>query len=243
MKTPASKNKAALITGAAQRIGAALALCLAREGYDIALHYFRSEAAARRTARAIEGLGRRCKLYRGDLRGEAAAKKLVTKAFADFPGCELLVNNASSFKPADFLATDAKLFDENMDLHVKAPFFLSQCFALRCKRGLIVNLVDAKVRQNKSLHFAYLLSKKSLLDLTRMSALALAPGIRVNAIAPGAVLPPEGKGRAYLQRLIEKVPLKKQGSLEDLASALLFLIRNEYITGQCLHLDGGSHLL
>lgn len=236
-------NKSAFITGAAHRIGAEIALTLAKQGYDIALHYFHSKKEAQKLLQAIQKIGRSCKLYQADLRHAASVKKLIPRIHTDFPGLEILVNNASIFEAEDFMQSNSKSFDDNFNLHLKSPFFLTQAFSRQCKTGQIINLVDSKICHNQSLHFTYLLSKKALLEFTKMSALSLAPRFRVNAIAPGVILAPAGSPKNYLEKLIEKVPLKKSGSLKDISQALIFLIENEYITGQCLYLDGGSHLL
>ncbi len=188
-------------------------------------------------------MGRKCKLYPANLLREKETQKLIFQSFRDFPYLDLLINNASIFKKTDLLKTSPKLFDENFNLHVKAPFFLTQAFSKKCKNGDVINLLDAKIIQNKTQYFAYLLSKKTLLHLTQMAALELSPRIRVNAIAPGLILPPRGQGDAYLKKLAQKIPLRKIGNLKEVTQATLFLLENDYITGQCLFLDGGFHLL
>lgn len=243
MRKIAEKCKAALVTGAAQRIGAELALTLAEQGYDIALHYHRSRTEAEKTAIAIRKLGRACKLYAADLGRAENAKKMIAKVFKDFPQLEILVNNASIFKVVSFLETSVQSFDENFNLHLKSPFLLMQAFAHKVKKGQVINLIDSKVKHNSTTHFAYLLSKKSLLQLTEMAALALAPHIRVNAIAPGAILPPSGKSPTYLKKIIEKTPLKKAGTLGEIRQALLCLLYNPSLTGQCIYVDGGLQLI
>ncbi len=241
--TKTKHNKAALITGGAQRIGKALAIALAQKGYDIALHYHKSRTQAQQTVLEIKKLGRKCKLYSANLLKEHETQKLVSQSFKDFPALYLLINNASVFKKNDFLKTSSKIFNENFDLHVKAPFFLTQAFAKKCKNGNIINLLDAKIVQNQTQYFAYLLSKKTLLHFTQMAALELAPQIRVNAIAPGLILPPQGQTDTYLKKLAQTIPLRKTGNLKQVTQATSFLLENDYITGQCLFLDGGLHLL
>lgn len=236
-------QKAALVTGAARRIGRALAIALAEAGYDIALHFHDSAADAKKTAKEIKKTGRKCKIYSANLSKEKETQGLFTKVLRDFPNLNVLIHNASIFKKANFLNTSSKLLDENFNLHVKTPFFLTQSFAQKCKTGHVITLLDSKICQNQSEYFAYLLSKKTLLEFTQMAALALAPHIRVNAIAPGVILPPAGQSDRDLKKLVQKVPLQKKGSPEAISKALLFLLENNYITGQCLFVDGGFHLL
>jgi pteridine reductase len=235
-------KKAALITGGARRIGKAVALTLAKKGYDIALHCNRSEDDAVRTATTVQREGRECEIFSCDLTSLAELSGLIPAVRQRFPYCALLVNNASVFERATFAETDPERFDRMMQIHLRAPFFLTQAFASDFKKGHVVNLCDAKIASVFVSHFAYILSKKALREFTRMAAAALGPSIRVNAVAPGIILPSREFGEADLARLSMKIPLRRKGGAGDVASAILFLEENSYITGECIFVDGGENL-
>jgi NAD(P)-dependent dehydrogenase (short-subunit alcohol dehydrogenase family) len=235
-------NQAALVTGAAKRIGRQIALALAGEGFDIALHYNTSPRDAETTAQEIRALGRRCELFAADLGDSAQVQKLVPAVFDKLPGCNLLVNSASIFQGGKITGTEEPLYDRLFDINLKAPFLLSRDFARRCSSGHIVNLLDTKVAKSSSLYFAYTLTKKALAEFTTMAARELAPAIRVNGVCPGLILPPPGQTQEYLRKLAPSVPLQRVGNPEMIASAVLFLVKNDYITGQFIYVDGGWHL-
>ena len=130
-----------------------------------------------------------------------------------------------------------------MAVHVKAPYILTQEFARLCKAGSIINILDTHITENRTAHFDYLLSKKTLAAFTQQAAVSLAPKIRVNAIAPGLILPPVAEKADYLNRLAKKIPLKRKGNIENITHAVQFLAKNNYITGQVLFIDGGEHLI
>jgi NAD(P)-dependent dehydrogenase (short-subunit alcohol dehydrogenase family) len=232
----------ALITGAAKRIGKCIALTLARQGCDIALHYHTSRDEAQASAAEIRATGVRCEPICADLADPAQAAALVRRAADAIAAPSLLVNNASIFVRRPLDETDADLLDLNMAIHVRAPMLLTREFARLCGRGLIVNVLDAKISRPNTAYFAYELSKRALAQMTLMSASALAPGIRVCGVCPGMTLAPEGKDTAYLRRLSEALPLKRAGHPQQVADAVVYLMRNDYITGQILYLDGGEHL-
>ncbi len=233
--------KSALVTGGAKRLGKAISLKLAAMGYNIALHYYSSDPYP--IAREIESLGVRCLPLQCDLSGGKAASNLVEQAVKKLPVLELLINSASIFERATVTETSERLLDSHIDLNLKAPFRLSRDFSHLAKKGQIINIIDANAVKNNSAYAAYLISKKGLLGLTKMTALEFAPKIRVNAIAPGLILPPVGKGEEYMNEAAEKrVPLKRRGRIEDITRALEFLVQNEFITGQILFIDGGEHL-
>lgn len=234
--------KAALVTGAAKRIGKAIAIALAKDGFDIALHYGHSKKEAEEASDLIRLYGRRCELFQADLTFTDSVLSLVPKVFESFPHCKILVNNASIFHRISFLETTPENFDNFFNLHVKAPFFLSQQFASYCAVGDIINILDTKVTQNLDAYFSYTLSKKTLYEMTHMAAKALGPEIRVNGVAPGIILPSTESSNEDLKRMSQKLPLKRKGSVEDIVSAVRFLIDHPYLTGECLFVDGGEHL-
>ena len=167
----------------------------------------------------------------------------MEKVRGDFPGLELLVNNASIFERATIKDTDEEFLQRHFDINFKAPFFLMRDFAsLSVKGGHIINIVDTRLAKAGTSYAAYLLSKKALSELTRMAAVEFAPGIRVNAIAPGLILPPEGEGEAYIEELAKRLPLRKRGDTKDVIRAVNYFMESEFVTGEILFIDGGEHL-
>ncbi len=237
------KGKAAIVTGGAIRIGREIALSLAEEGYAIALHYHGSKKEATETAKEIEAKGVKCALFNADLSDSKSYQTLIEKTFKTFPQCNLLVNNASIFERGKFLATDETLFDRHMDINFKAPFFLTQHFAKRAKKGQVITMLDTKITKTTGTYFAYLLSKKALAEFTRMAAKSLAPHIRVNGIALGATDISRDLTPQYRKQLLARNPLRALVSLEQITEVIRFLIHSEGITGQWIFLDGGEQLL
>lgn len=235
-------TKTALITGGAKRIGKRISLVLAEAGFDIALHYNRSASDAEDTAGQIRKLGRQCELFKYDLLNDGELNTLVPNVIEKFPGLNLLVNNASLFDKAAIKDTDAEMFDRQFAANVRAPFFLMKQFALSCQTGQIINLLDARISQPDFNYAAYTLTKKTLAELTKMAAVEFAPGIRVNGVAPGIILPPADESIDYIDRKSKNVPLQRKGDTEDIANAVRFLVENEYITGQIIFVDGGENL-
>ncbi|MFW6169762.1 MAG: SDR family oxidoreductase, partial [Planctomycetota bacterium] len=164
----------------------------------------------------------------------------ITDVFSDL---SILVNNASIFERAPLLETEPELFDRHFDINYRAPFFLTRDFARQCDQGLVINLVDTKISRNAGAYFAYTLTKKALLAFTKMAAAQLGPGIRVNAVAPGLVLPPAGEDERYLAERAKSIPLRRHGDPAAVCNAVAYLVNNRFITGQCIYVDGGEHLL
>lgn len=232
--------KAALVTGGAKRIGRAISLGLASMGYDIALHYSATDPAD--TMAAIKTHGVKCEAFQCDFTDGKAVLQLMARVKESLPGLGLLVNNASIFERSTIRETGAADFDRHLAVNFKAPYFLSRDFQSYFGKGHIINIIDSKVLQNASPYAAYLLSKKALKDFTLMAAKEFAPATRVNAVAPGLILPPAGLDEDYLERRAEGIPLKRTGSPADVFSAVRFLIENNFITGQILYIDGGENL-
>lgn len=235
-------HKAALITGGARRIGAEIVRILASLGYNIALHYNTSFESAKKIKEEVESTGVKCKLFRCNLAEEKEASGLINKVKEEFPELTLLINNASVFIRSDILSTKNDIYDKTFNINFKAPFILSRDFAQNISRGNIINIIDTKITKNDYLYSVYTLSKKILAEFTYMSAIEFSPDIRVNGIAPGLILPPEGKKNEYLENMAKKIPLKKKGKIIDVINALKFLLNNEYITGQIIYVSGGQHL-
>jgi len=155
---------------------------------------------------------------------------------------DLLVNNASVFEPSSLKETSLELLQQQMTVNFQSPFLLCRDLANACEKSLIINFVDTRITNNRSNFAAYSISKKALWELTKMAALELAPNIRVNAIAPGVSLPPEGKDEKYLWNLAKDIPMQKPGGLEPILRSLDFIIANDHLTGQLLFADGGENL-
>lgn len=235
-------GRAALVTGAARRIGRAIAFDLAALGYDIALHYHGSEKLARESAEGISRTGVRCEVFRCDLADRADVSSMLERVTGIFPELSLLVNNASIFNRSPIRETGTEFLARQFEVNFFAPFVLSRDFAVRCGHGLIINLLDTRIDSSDAAYAAYSLSKKALAAFTRMAALEFAPEIRVNAVAPGLILEPEDEGEDYLDRLARKLPLKRKGSVENVVDAVRSLVSNEFVTGQIIYVDGGESL-
>jgi len=235
-------KQVALITGGAKRIGKAIALALAEHGFDIAIHYQRSQKEAESTASDIRKLDGTCELFRCDLSDSGAVEGLIPSVHRRFGRCDLLVNNASIFTRASLMDTSTDLLDRIIQINLKAPVLLSKAFASRCEKGQIINLLDTKISSNQSPYFIYTLMKKSLYDFTRMAAAELGPSIRVNGIAPGLILPSADSSSEDFERMGKKIPLQTTGNPSHIVQAVLYLLDNPFITGECLYVDGGEHL-
>jgi len=235
-------GKTALITGAAKRIGRAIAIALAGEGADIVVHYRDSKAEAEKLAEELQGLGVKSWTVRADLGKSAEYEVLIERAINAAGSLDILVNNASIF-PADRLEdiTFENLVT-NMEVNAWAPFVLSRDFARLAGHGKIINLHDTRVKGFDWNHISYIMSKHVLAVFTKMMALKYAPEITVNAVAPGLILPPTGKDESYINNLVGTVPLKRHGNPEDIAKAVVFLAKSDFITGQVIYVDGGRHL-
>lgn len=233
----------ALVTGGAKRLGHEICLMLAKEGYDIALHFNTSKKEAEHTKEIIETLGRRCLLVQGELSDTASYRQFINKVNKSLGTLTLLVNNASRFEKIAFKNTTKKVFDHHFNIHVRAPFFLSQEFAKTSSKGAIVNLLDARVETYQTEYFSYTLTKKTLKEMTLLLAKELAPNIRVNGICPGPILAPENLGDDFLNKIAQMTPMKRPGSVKDILSAIKYLAQSDYITGEILFVDGGERLV
>jgi NAD(P)-dependent dehydrogenase (short-subunit alcohol dehydrogenase family) len=237
----------ALVTGAGGRLGRVLALRLAERGHDVAVHFNGSSWGAEETAAAIRALGRQSVTLQADLLDAEACTALVPRA-ADALGGPLtvLVNNASVFHRDGLPSATAEGFRRHVDVHGLAPLLLTQAFAAQAPGPdglpLVVNMVDAGILDPGPDFFTYTLSKSLLLTMTRTAALALAPGVRVNALAPGPTLPAPRQRPAHFEALRAKTPLGHGSDPEDIAQALDYLLGAKAVTGVVLPVDGGQHL-
>ena len=238
-------TETALITGAAKRIGRAIALELARAGYDIALHFRGPDAEAAEVAREVAAEGRRATLVPADLEDEAAVLSMLPRAVDALGPVTVLVNNASLFQRDEALDVTADGWDRQLAVNLRAPFVLMQQFARMLPEvhtGAIVNMLDQRVL-NLSPHFVtYTLSKAGLWTLTQTMALALAPRIRVNGVGPGPILPNERQSPEQFRAHWSSLPLQREIQLGDVTAAVRFLVEAPAITGQMIAVDAGEHL-
>lgn len=236
----------ALITGAARRIGRAIAERLAREGFALALHASqRSEAAARDLASEIEARGGRACVVVGDLASAQETSLIVERARSEIGPLGLLVNNASVYEPDSAEAFAADSFDRLMGVNLRAPLQLAAAFfqALPADHpGNIVNITDQKVWRLNPKFFSYTLSKAALWTATQTMAQCYAPRVRVNAVGPGPVLPNHIEGAEGFEKEAAALPLGASVSAEDIAAAVMFLVEARSVTGQMIAVDGGQHL-
>ena len=236
------ERRAALVTGAAVRLGNAIAKMLARSGYDIALHYNSSRNAAQAAAEEIRSFGVRCELFQQDLGDWVGIPRLVSDAVERLPHLDLLVNSASVYDKARIAETTPEMLEQQWAVNFKAPFFLIKEFASRVGHGSIINLLDNKIAFNQFQYAAYLGSKKALAELTKMAALEFAPRIRVNGVAPGVVLPPAGREPSYLEWRRQTIPTRTLGNPTQICAAVDALLRNEFMNGQIVFVDGGESM-
>jgi len=235
-------GKIALVTGAGVRLGRAVALALAEEGANVIVHFSASAAEAEATARAIRRFRRKAWTVRADLADPAQAEGLLPMAARAAGPVDYLVNSASIFaasRLADFTAAELQA---NVQVNALSPLLLARALAAQQREAAVVNLLDARIADYDREHAAYHLSKRMLHSLTKMMALEFAPRVRVNAVAPGLILPPPGKDEAWLRKLSHTNPLRRIGSPEGVAAAVLFLLRSDFVTGQVIYVDGGRHL-
>jgi NAD(P)-dependent dehydrogenase (short-subunit alcohol dehydrogenase family) len=236
------KNCTALVTGAAKRIGRALAVALAREGVHVAIHYNTSQEEAEQVAEEVRQHDLNAWILQADLHDQAQTDTLIDRAIEQAGPIRILINSASIFPQDQILDFGVDEFYNNMQVNALAPLALSRAFARQGQTGSIINFLDTRILDYDRDHAAYHLSKRTLYTISRMLSVELAPKIRVNAVAPGLILPPPGQDAAYLEQRKHTNPLQQIGTLEDITEAALFLLRSDFVTGQIIYVDGGRHL-
>lgn len=235
-------SRVALVTGAGRRLGRAIALALAGRGMRVAIHYHQSGAGADETAAAIRALGAECDRFAADLGDAEAARALAPRVAARFGGLDVLVNSAGIMPRASIEETTPALWDMVMDVNLRSAFFTVQGALpyLRIAKGRVVNLADVGGLEPWPRYAAHCISKAGVVMLTRTLARALGPDITVNAVAPGAVLPPEDWTDAAREHLARTTPLQRLGSPGDVTAAVLYLLEGgDYVTGETIVVDGG----
>jgi pteridine reductase len=234
------RDKVALVTGAGKRLGREVALRLAREGMDVVVHYRDSARDAAEVVGKIEELGQRAAALQADLRSVSEIRKLILSAGEALGRLDLLVNSAANFLPGSVISTTEEVWDSSLDTNVKAPFFVAQAAApmLRRSKGSIVNFADTGGLLGWPGFIPHSIAKAGVVMMTKCLAKALAPEVRVNAIAPGTITmagdPPE-----WEQEFVRLAPLRKTGQPADIAEAVVYLATAEFLTGHTLVLDGG----
>jgi pteridine reductase len=237
----------ALVTGAAVRVGRAIALELAQAGCDVGLHYHRSQEEARSAAEQIRALGRRCEPIAADLTRAEAPRTVVARVVEALGGLNVLVNNASVFEPMRIEEFELANWERTLQTNLTAPAALchfAQPHLLAGAAGKIVNICDIVADRPWSSHIAYCASKAGLICLTRSLAKSLAPKVQVNGVSPGIAAFPDDYDEELRARLVARVPLGRAGSPQDIARTVRFLVENgDYITGQIINVDGGRSVV
>jgi pteridine reductase len=237
-------GKIALVTGGAVRVGGAISRALAGEGMKVVVHYNSSAGPADELCEEIRRGGGEAAAIGADLSSAEEVRRLARKAAEAFGGIDVLVNNASIFPSEKLEEVDEALWERTMAVNLRAPFFLIRHLApvLRERKGAVVNLCDLAGIQAWASYAAHGISKAGMVHLTKVAARSLAPEVRVNGIAPGAVLPPEDMSDGEIDALARQTPLKRIGSPDDVTRALLYLLRADFVTGEVLIVDGGRML-
>ena len=225
-------------------MGRALVLGLAGAGCDLVIHYGLAEAEAAETAAEAARLGARVVTVAADLADPEAPERVIAAA-ASLGPVQVLVNSAAVFPGDDLAGVTAAQWDHTLAVNLRAPVLLTQAFAAALpegREGAVVNITDWRTARPYRDHFSYTVAKGGLDTFTRAAAEALAPRIRVNAVALGAILPPPDRGSDYLKALAQQIPAGKPGGTDPVVAAVLFLLRNSFVTGEILRVDGGAHL-
>jgi len=233
----------AIVTGGAVRLGRALAWALGEQGARVVVHYNASAVAAQALVAQMAHAGFVASAVQADLQKPIeAAQTILAHAQEQFGGADILINSAAIFEPGDLATTTEDQWERHFAINLKAPFFLSQAFAAQRRRGHIINIADWRGARPGADHLAYTLTKAALLALTHSLAQLCAPDIQVNAIAPGAILPPPEQDPAYLERLGQRLPLQRAGSPEEIVKAMRYLLASDFVTGETIFVTGGQHL-
>ncbi len=235
-------GKTALVTGAARRIGRTIALNLATEGCDLILHFHHSEAEAVQLASEIRGMGRRCRTSRHNLENCSDTRKWFEALASDNDGIDILVNSASSYTKDRYADLDETGLNRSMAVHLLSPVAMINALYEIGRTCSIVNILDTRASGSDPAHVSYHLGKSALMKTTKEMAAEMAPRLRINGVAPGVILPPENEGEEWFKRLESSYPLETRGNIEDVAQAVLYLCKADFVTGQILYIDGGRHL-
>jgi pteridine reductase len=237
-------GRVALVTGAGRRVGRALAVGLGRERMHVAVHYNSSVDGAQETASLVQRAGGKATLFSANLLDPNAPTRLIADIGKSLGSLAVLVNSAAVMERTPFGEVTAEAWDSMFALNLRAPFLISQAAApfLRSERGAIVNIADLAAFESWPGYVPHSISKAGVVKMTSALARVLAPEVRVNAIAPGAVLLPDGWDKESRDHLASTTPLGRLGDPEDVVQAMLYLLRSDYVTGETLIVDGGRHI-
>jgi pteridine reductase len=237
-------GRVALVTGAGRRVGRAIALGLAGRGARVAVHYNGSVAGARETAAEATRLGTQARTFQADLSGADEPARLVDEVAGAFGALDIVVNSAAVMMRTPIGSVTPAQWDAMFALNLRAPFFVAQAAAARMagRGGAIVNLADLAAFETWPGYVPHGISKAGVVQMTRALARTLAPAVRVNAVAPGAVMLPDDWDHAAADRLASTTPLKRLGSPADVVGAVLYLVEAEYVTGETIVVEGGRHV-
>lgn len=238
------EGRVALVTGAGRRVGQALALALGNERMRVAVHYNASAQGADETVAAIRKAGGEAKTFQADLGSARGPSELVDQVSGSFGTLAVVINSAAVMERTPFGAVTPQSWDEMFALNLRAPFLISQAAAplLRTERGAIVNIADLAAFESWPAYIPHSISKAGVVKMTSALAKVLAPEVRVNAIAPGAVLLPDDWEKDSGERLESTTPLQRLGDPGDVVDAMLYLLRADYVTGETIIVDGGRHI-
>lgn len=238
------RGRVALVTGAGVRLGRVIAHALLRRGMHVAIHYHRSEFGARQTAMEGEAMGCRVALLQADLTDARAAEALPGRARDALGGLDVVVNSAALMERQPLAEVTPDAWDAAMALNLRAPFFVAKgaAVAMGAQGGVIVNIADLAAFERWAGYPVHCLSKAGVVAATELLAKSLAPRIRVNAVAPGAVLLPDGWDKAHADQLSQTTPLGRLGSPADVAAAVVFLLESDFVTGETIVVDGGRRI-
>jgi pteridine reductase len=238
------RDKVALVTGGARRVGKSIALALAKQGANVVVHYNSGAQAAEQTAIEIRAHGVRAELIQGDLTDVDIAQALPLRAHKAFGRLDIVVNSAAMMLRTPVGDVKPNEWEQMFQLNLRAPFFIAQSAApfLREHGGVIVNIADLAAYETWPAYVPHGISKAGVVQMTRGLARALAPSIRVNAVAPGAVQLPDEWSSETAERLAGTTPLRRLGSADDVAQAVVYLCEADYVTGEVIIVDGGRHI-
>lgn len=235
----------AVVTGAGRRVGAAIAIFLAGRGLNVVVHYGASADAANQVVSEIEALGVRAAAVSADLRDPRAAAEAIFSVARGLGDVSVLINSASVFRDVPLPEVDVEHCAEHVSVNLLAPIFLAQQFQRQLKSGAmgrIINILDWRIHRPGADHLVYTATKSALASVTKTLAQQLAPQVTVNAVAPGAVLPPEDRPDWHQQRAAQRIPLRRSGTPSDLTAAIGYLLDADFVTGEVLTVSGGEEL-
>ena len=235
-------DRTALITGGAKRLGRATALALAEQGINIIIHYNNSSLDAEETVKLIINKGVLSAKIQHDFCDTDGINNLIQKAVNITGNLDFIINSASVYPVDNLESLSGERLTRTININGFAPFILAREFKNICNTGSIINFLDARMTDYEPNHISYQLSKQMLFNLTRMMSLEFAPEIRVNAVAPGIIIPDKNTDKEIIKRLKAGNPLNRIGNMEEVTSTVLFLLQNEFITGQVIYVDGGRNL-